>query len=106
MPLLASRDLTRNAADLYLARTDSPDQSRLVFESPASEWTPMPSPDGRWLAYVSDETDGWEVYVRPFLGMGQRTTVSRRGGSEPRRDRDSGRAFLPQRREHVGRDHH
>ena len=26
----------------------------------------MPSPDGRWLAYVSDETGGWEVYVRPF----------------------------------------
>ena len=44
---------------------------------------PMISPDGRWLAYVSDETGRFEVYVRPFPGGGGKWLVSVGGGSEP-----------------------
>ncbi len=41
------------------------------------------SPDGKWLAYVSNEADRWEVYVRPYSGPGGRTQVSVEGGAEP-----------------------
>jgi serine/threonine-protein kinase len=41
------------------------------------------SPDGRWLAYVSDESGRQEVYVRSFPGLGGRIQVSVNGGSEP-----------------------
>jgi hypothetical protein len=41
------------------------------------------SPDGRWLAYVSDESGRDEVYVRPFAGPGETNPVSTEGGTEP-----------------------
>lgn len=39
------------------------------------------SPDGRWLAYTSDETERQEVYVREFPGLRSRRQVSTDGGS-------------------------
>ncbi len=42
------------------------------------------SPDGHWLAYVSEVSGRPEVYVRPFPDQGPRTQVSRNGGTEPR----------------------
>ena len=42
------------------------------------------SPDGRWLAYQSDESGRSEVYVRPFPGPGSRAQVSAAGGLAPR----------------------
>jgi serine/threonine-protein kinase len=44
---------------------------------------PMLSPDGRWFAYVSDESGRPEVYVRPYPGPGGRWQVSLGGGTEP-----------------------
>jgi Tol biopolymer transport system component len=41
------------------------------------------SPDGRWFAYVSDETGQEQVYVRPFDGGGGPTRISANGGAEP-----------------------
>ena len=48
-----------------------------------SEWYPEFSPDGRWMAYTSDESSRQEVYVRPFPGPGMKRQVSIEGGSEP-----------------------
>ncbi|MEO7648230.1 MAG: hypothetical protein ABIV11_08355, partial [Gemmatimonadaceae bacterium] len=48
-----------------------------------NEAFPAISPDGRWLAYVSDESGQFEVYVRPLLGAGAKVLVSQNGGSEP-----------------------
>src|SRR4029079_6428444 len=42
------------------------------------------SPDGRWLAYVSDESGLFEVYIRPFPTGDGKWRVSNAGGSEPR----------------------
>ena len=42
------------------------------------------SPDGRWLAFVSNATGQREVYVSPFPGGGSTRLVSRDGGTEPR----------------------
>jgi Tol biopolymer transport system component len=41
------------------------------------------SPDGRWLAYASDETGQQEIWVRPYPGPGRATRVSPNGGVEP-----------------------
>jgi len=43
---------------------------RLFLRAPFNETAPTFSPDGRWLAYVSDESGRNEVYVQPFPGPG------------------------------------
>ena len=48
-----------------------------------AEQHPAFSPDGRWLAYSSDESGRHELYVRPFPGPGGRWQVSANGGSRP-----------------------
>ena len=45
--------------------------------------TPRFSPDGRWLAYVSDESGRSEVYVQPYPGPGGKWQISTEGGAEP-----------------------
>ncbi len=42
------------------------------------------SPDGKWVAYESDETGEWEVYISPYPAGGGKLQVSRGGGKEPR----------------------
>lgn len=54
---------------------------------PTSELMPRFSPDGKWLAYQSDQSGRSEIYVRPFPGEGARVPVSTAGGSEPLWDR-------------------
>ena len=41
------------------------------------------SPNGKWIAYGSDESGPWQVYVRPFLEPGGRWLVSTAGGGTP-----------------------
>jgi serine/threonine-protein kinase len=53
------------------------------LNSPNNETTPMFSPDGRWIAYVSDESGRLEVYVRPFPGPGGKWQISTNGGQWP-----------------------
>ena len=42
------------------------------------------SPDGKWVAYASDESGNWEIYVTSFPGAEGKWQVSRGGGTEPR----------------------
>jgi serine/threonine-protein kinase len=56
------------------------------------ESRPTFSPDGRWLAYQSNETGTWEVYVRPFPGPGGKFPISTGGGRFPIWSRGSGAA--------------
>ena len=62
---------------------DSAPASRSVIPGTFGESAPALSPDGRWLAYQSDETGQMEVYVRPYPGPGARVSVSLHGGTEP-----------------------
>jgi hypothetical protein len=55
----------------------------MLIPAAFGESAPELSPDGRWLAYQSDETGQMEVYVRPFLEVGARVPVSLDGGTEP-----------------------
>lgn len=56
---------------------------RPFLRTPYQEHIPSFSPDGRWLAYVSDESGRAEVYVRPVSGQGEKWQVSTAGGTEP-----------------------
>jgi Tol biopolymer transport system component len=51
------------------------------------------SPDGRWVAYASDESGKFEVYVAPFPGPGGKWQVSVAGGDWPRWRRDGTEIF-------------
>jgi len=51
--------------------------------TPFNELAPMISPDGRWLAYQSNESGGDEVYVRSFPGPGGKWQISIGGGEWP-----------------------
>jgi Tol biopolymer transport system component len=48
-----------------------------------NESAPQFSPDGRWLAYVSDESGRNEIYVLPYPGPGGKVPISSDGGTEP-----------------------
>ena len=53
------------------------------LNSRANEIQPEFSPDGRWMAYVSDESGRDDVYVRPYPGPGGKWLISQEGGTEP-----------------------
>ena len=56
-----------------------------VLAGAYSMWSPMISPDGRWIAYASDEQGQFEVYVSPYPDVSAaRTIVSNGGGRFPR----------------------
>ena len=68
-------------------------KAELFLGTPFMEFNPAFSPDGRWLAYSSNESGTYELYVRPFPGPGGRWQVSTGGGRSPRWSRD-GRELL------------
>jgi serine/threonine-protein kinase len=60
------------------------DRKASVFlQTPATEGAPRFSPDGRWIAYVSDESGSPEIYVQPYPGPGGKWQISTSGGIEP-----------------------
>jgi serine/threonine-protein kinase len=75
--------------DLWTASFEGgPEQPRLgtaeaFLHSPSNEITPTFSPDGRWIAYSSNESGTRELYVRPFPGPGGKSQISTGGGSHP-----------------------
>jgi serine/threonine-protein kinase len=59
-------------------------KSQPFLRTPFQETAPKFSPDGRWLAYCSDESAGRsEVYVQPYPGPGAKRRISIEGGQEP-----------------------
>jgi serine/threonine-protein kinase len=62
---------------------DSAPASELLLKGTFGEAAPALSPDGRWLAYQSEEAGRPEVYVRPYPGLGARVSISLQGGAEP-----------------------
>jgi serine/threonine-protein kinase len=79
--------------DIYYARRDSLKHPHPFATSPFDERAPALSPDDGWLAYVSNETGGDQVYVRPFPEGGGRWQISNGGGTEPRWGHDGQELF-------------
>jgi serine/threonine-protein kinase len=72
-------------APLDLSKPDQPVVGKpvLVVGTRGNDAMPIFSPDGKWLAYVSDESGRFDVYVRPFPGPGPARNISVNGGVYP-----------------------
>jgi Tol biopolymer transport system component len=55
----------------------------LVVVPKSAEISSQFSPDGRWLAYMSNETGDWQIYVQPYPATGARYQITKRGGRFP-----------------------
>ena len=60
-----------------------PGKPTVFLSTPFIEQEPMFSPDGRWIAYYSNESGRFEVYVRPFPEPGGKWQISTEGGRLP-----------------------
>jgi Tol biopolymer transport system component/tRNA A-37 threonylcarbamoyl transferase component Bud32 len=65
-----------------------------VLNSHFDEEQGVVSPDGNWLAFVSDQSGRFEVYVQPFKSKGERIQISTNGGREPRWSRKGDELFF------------
>jgi Tol biopolymer transport system component len=91
--LLFSTDDATRGSDLWALPLTGEAKPWPVVTTNYDEVQGQFSPDGRWLAYASNETGRYEVYVRPFRRAGGRTPVSIGGGLYPRWRADSRELF-------------
>ena len=76
----------QSGSDIWVLPLDGlqPGVARPFLSTPFNESAPMLSPDGRWLAYQSNESGRYEIYVQPFPDGGRRLQVSMDNGVYPR----------------------
>jgi serine/threonine-protein kinase len=79
--------------DVFLLPLAGAREPRLLVSGPFASFGASVSPDGRWLAYVSDESGQLVVYVRPFPEGEGRYQVSPGFGTEPRWSSDGRELF-------------
>jgi serine/threonine-protein kinase len=80
----AYRQNTRETGrDIWMLSLSGNGQPTPLAQTTAEERAPKISPDGRFLAFVSDETGRSEIYVRTFPGGDSRWQVTTTGGTEP-----------------------
>jgi serine/threonine-protein kinase len=72
-----------NGWDIWVLNLKDDRKQQPFLRTPFNEGAPEFSPDGRWLAYQSDESGRAETYVRPFPGPGGKSQISTEGGTEP-----------------------
>ena len=70
--------------DLYAAGVEGDHKPRPLVVGPFNQNEAQLSPDGKWLAYVSDESGEPEVFVQAMKDPGTRAQVSSEGGTDPR----------------------
>jgi hypothetical protein len=80
-------------SDLVIKPMTPPAPARPWLAERFHEGEPSFSPDGSWVAYVSDQIGSTEVWVRPFPGPGAPIRVSPSGGNEPQWARDGKALF-------------
>ena len=80
----------KTGADLWTIPLDlsdpdhpKPGKPEPFLQTSGQEFMAKFSPDGRWIAYYSDESGRNEVYVRPFPGPGGKWQISSGGGNLP-----------------------
>jgi len=81
------------SGDILVLPLDGDRKPQVFLKTPFSEQSPHVSPNGHWLAYSSNESSGFEIYVRPFPGPGAKLQISTNGGTEPIWSRDGRELF-------------
>ena len=74
--------------DIRVLQMDGSGTIRDFVTGPFDQRGPAFSPDGRWIAYTSNETGRDEVYVQAYPGPGSKSQISTAGGSQPVWSRD------------------
>ena len=80
-------------SDIWLWQLGDHTHATPLVNSPANEGQSRISPDGRYLAYASDESDRFEVYVQAFPVANGRWQISSGGGADPLWSRDGHELF-------------
>ena len=70
--------------DVYAIPVDGVAPRRAVVSTPGNDQLGSTSPDGKWIAYNSDESERNKVYVRPFMAEGGKFLISEGGAVQPR----------------------
>jgi serine/threonine protein kinase/Tol biopolymer transport system component len=78
-----------------------PGNPTALLNTPAIEQDPAFSPDGRWLAFASNQTGSAEVYVRPFPGPGGPWQISSGGGYSPVWSRTKSELYFATPTQHI-----
>jgi Tol biopolymer transport system component len=88
--LAFSQTSNRNSPDIWILPMEGDEKSgwkpgtpTALIATEANENNPQFSPDGKWLAYISNASGPFEVYVRPFPGAGGPWQISTGGGQAP-----------------------
>ena len=78
-----NNETSETYADLYYLEKGAR-EPKVFLERPRAQTGPQLSPDGRYIAYESNESGRYEVYIKPFPGGAGQWQVSLAGGGEPR----------------------
>jgi serine/threonine-protein kinase len=82
--LILREEIPGKGMDLsYWTDLDDPATLGNLLDGPDDELAPDVSPDGRWMAYVSDYSGSDEIYVTSFPKPGARSQISNNGGHSP-----------------------
>jgi serine/threonine-protein kinase len=92
--LLFSEEVEGHGRDIHAVTLDGSRKVEALVATTANELNAEVSPDGKWLAYDSNESGQFEVYVRPYPNVGDgRWTISQQGGRQPLWSRDGRELF-------------
>ena len=84
---------TASHGGIVIAKLEQGATPSELVNTPFAEYAAALAPDGRWLAYQSNESDRSEIYVRDMSGSGARWKISTEGGEEPRWSHDGRELF-------------
>jgi len=80
--------------DIWVLPLTGDGKARPLVQTRFNDNYPDISPDGRWVAYTSNESGRYEIYVTPFQGPGGKWQISQGGGTYPRWRGDSAEIFF------------
>jgi len=91
--ILFAAQSIKTARDLWALAMDGEKKLVAIAQTAAEEANGRFSPDGRWIAYQSNESGSNEIYIQPFPGPGARSQISTGGGTSPQWRRDGKELF-------------
>jgi serine/threonine protein kinase len=91
--LYRSTDSATNT-DLWVLPLSGGKKPFLFLKTPFEERDGQFSPDGKWIAYQSNESGQFEIYVQPFPGPGGKFQISTNGGAQPRWNKNGKEIFF------------